>query len=151
MSIIILSLIICLDQLTKFIFRINFLEGEKYTLIDQFLTLTFLKNRGAAFGILSGQRNLFILLTILFFVFIIYMYKFELPAKKSVEFGTAFLLAGGISNLIDRLFLHYVTDFIAFNLFGFYNLPVINFADIFIFFGVLILIYQLLFSVDRGV
>lgn len=79
------------------------------------------------------------------------MYKFELPAKKSVEFGTAFLLAGGISNLIDRLFLHYVTDFIAFNLFGFYNLPVINFADIFIFFGVLILIYQLLFSVDRGV
>lgn len=73
MSIIILSLIICLDQLTKFIFRINFLEGEKYTLIDQFLTLTFLKNRGAAFGILSGQRNLFILLTILFLFYNLYV------------------------------------------------------------------------------
>lgn len=151
MFIISLSLIIIFDQLTKFLSRISFLEGEKYTVIDQFLELTFLKNQGAAFGILSGQRNLFILLTILFCVFIIYIYKFELKTNKLVKMGTIFLLAGALSNLIDRLFWHYVTDFIAFDLFGFYNLPVINFADIFIFFGVLILIYQLNFSADRGV
>lgn len=143
--------IILIDQLSKYFIRSNFVQFEKLFLIRNYFYLTFVKNKGAAFGILSGQRIFFILITVLFLIFIIYLYKKELPDTISVRVALIFLLGGSIGNLIDRILLHYVTDFIALDLFDFYQLPVINIADIFIFFGVLILIYQLIFSADRGV
>jgi len=145
------SIIIFFDQLSKFLIRINFSQSERAAIIGDYFYLTFVKNKGAAFGILSGQRIFFILITIFFLIFIVYIYKNELRQTASAKLAVIFLLGGSTGNLIDRVFLHYVTDFIAFDLFDFYQLPVINIADIFIFFGVVILIYQLIFSVDRGV
>ncbi|PTV96110.1 signal peptidase II [Halanaerobium saccharolyticum] len=145
------ALIILIDQLSKFLIRSNFVQFKKVFIIKDYLYLTFVKNRGAAFGILSGQRSFFILVTILFLIFIVYLYRKELSDTLSARIALIFLLGGSTANLIDRIMLHYVTDFIAFDLFDFYQLPVINIADIFIFFGVLILIYQLIFSADRGV
>ncbi len=151
MSIILLSaIIIILDQVSKFIIRNNFLEYQRYKLIGDYFYLTFIKNRGAAFGILSGQRTFFIIITIAFIFFAIYIYQKELPKNLLSKFAVSFLLGGSIANLIDRVLKHYVTDFIAFDLLSFYKLPVINIADIFIFFGVVLLIYELLFLVDRG-
>ncbi len=143
--------IILIDQLSKFLIRSNLDQYQNLPVIKNYLYLTFVKNRGAAFGILSGQRSFFILITIFFLIFIIYLYKKELSNTLSARVALVFLLGGSTANLIDRILLHYVTDFIAFDLFDFYQLPVINIADIFIFFGVLILIYQLMFSADRGV
>ncbi|MFW6251599.1 MAG: signal peptidase II [Halanaerobium sp.] len=143
--------IILIDQLSKFLIRSNLNQYQNLPVIKNYLYLTFVKNRGAAFGILSGQRSFFILITIFFLIFIIYLYKKELSDTLSARVALVFLLGGSTANLIDRILLHYVTDFIAFDLFDFYQLPVINIADIFIFFGVLILIYQLMFSADRGV
>lgn len=152
MSIAIFSIIIIFfDQLSKFIIRSNFSQYQRLSIIGNYFYLTFVKNRGAAFGILSGQRIFFIIITVLFLVFIIYLYQKELPQTAAVKTALIFLLGGSTANLIDRVLLHYVTDFIAFDLFDFYQLPVINIADIFIFFGVIILIYQLLFVGDRGV
>ena len=151
MSIILLSaLIIILDQVSKFIIRDNFLEYQRYKLVGDYFYFTFIKNRGAAFGILSGQRTFFIIITIAFIFFAIYIYQKELPKNLLSKFAVSFLLGGSIANLIDRVLKHYVTDFIAFDLLSFYKLPVINIADIFIFFGVVLLIYELLFLVDRG-
>lgn len=144
-------LIILIDQLSKFLIRSNFYQSQRLSIIRDYLYLTFVKNRGAAFGILNGQRVFFILITVFFLLFIIYIYKNELPKTAGTKIVLIFLLGGSTANLIDRVVLHYVTDFIAFDLFDFYQLPVINIADIFIFFGVVILIYQLLFSEDRGV
>lgn len=143
--------IIFIDQLSKFLIRSNFHQSHQLSIIGDYLYLTFVKNRGAAFGILKGQRSFFILITVFLLIFIIYIYQNELKQTAAVKAAIGFLLGGSIANLIDRLLLHYVTDFIAFNLFDFYQLPVVNIADIFIFFGVLILIYNLLFSADRGV
>lgn len=149
MLIAVLSMIIILiDQLSKFFIRSNFHQFERLSIVGDYLHITFIKNRGAAFGILKGQRSFFILITVFFLIFIIYIYQSELKQTPAVKTAIVFLLGGSISNLIDRLLLHYVTDFIAFNLFDFYQLPVINIADVFIFYGVLILIYKLLFSVD---
>jgi len=145
------SMIILIDQLSKYLIRSNFHQFNRTPIIRDYLYLTFVKNKGAAFGILSGQRIFFILITIFFLIFIVYIYKNELRQTASAKLAVIFLLGGSTGNLIDRVFLHYVTDFIAFDLFDFYQLPVINIADIFIFFGVVILIYQLIFSVDRGV
>src|SRR6056297_1736850 len=143
-------LIIFVDQLSKFLIRSNFYQSQRLSIIEDYFYLTFVKNRGAAFGILEGQRSFFILTTIFFLVFIIYLYKKELPKIFVAKIAIIFLLGGSIANLIDRIIFHYVTDFIAFDILDFYQLPVINIADIFIFFGVLILIYQLLFLADRG-
>lgn len=144
-------IIVIMDQLSKFIIRNNLSQLQKLWLIEDYLYLTFLKNRGAAFGILQGQLILFFLITIFFFIFIIYLYQKELPQTFLVKIAISFLLGGSTSNLIDRILMKYVTDFIGLNLFDFYQLPIINIADIFISTGVLILIYQLLFLADRGV
>lgn len=144
-------IIVIIDQLSKFIIRNNLSQLQKLWLIEDYLYLTFLKNRGAAFGILQGQLILFFLITIFFFIFIIYLYQKELPQTFLVKIVISFLLGGSTSNLIDRILMTYVTDFIGLNLFDFYQLPIINIADIFISTGVLILIYQLLFLADRGV
>ncbi|RCW62040.1 MULTISPECIES: signal peptidase II [Halanaerobium] len=152
MFIVILStVIILIDQLSKYLIRSNFEQFQKIFLIRDYLYLTFVKNRGAAFGILSGQHRFFILITVLFLIFIIYLYKWELSDSLSVKIALSFLFGGSLGNLIDRMLMHYVTDFIAVDLFDFYQLPVINIADIFIFFGVLILIFQLMIDEDRGV
>ena len=143
--------IILIDQLSKFLIRSNLHQSQRFSIIDDYLYLTFVKNRGAAFGILRGQRIFFILITVFFLIFIIYIYKKELPQTAAAKIVLSFLLGGSTANLIDRVRLHYVTDFIAFDLFDFFQLPVINIADIFIFFGVVFLIYQLLISADRGV
>jgi signal peptidase II len=143
-------IIIIIDQLSKYFIRYYFIQSQKLSIIGDYFYLTFVKNRGAAFGILRGQRIFFILITIFFLVFIIYLYNKELPKKIITKIAVIFLLGGSIANLIDRIIFHYVTDFIAFDLFNFYKLPVINIADIFIFFGVVILIYQSFFLAERG-
>lgn len=152
MSLIIFSsLIIFIDQLSKLIVRSNFSEYQRFKILGDYFYFTFVKNRGAAFGILAGQRFFFILITIIFLIFLIYVYKNELPKIILSKLALVFLLGGSLANLIDRIFFHYVTDFIAFDFLSFYQLPVINIADIFIFFGVVILIFELIFLVDRGV
>jgi signal peptidase II len=108
-------------------------------LIADIFSLRYLKNRGAAFGILEGQRYLFIIITFIFLFFIIYLYINELQKNKLTYITMIFLIGGSTANLIDRILFTYVTDFIAV-----YNFPVINFADIFIFIGVVFLIYQLI-------
>lgn len=144
-------IIILIDQLSKYFIRAYLSQFQKLAIIGDYFYLTFVKNYGAAFGILNGQRSFFILITILFLVFIIYFYQQKLPKIILTKTALIFLIGGSIANLIDRIIFAYVTDFIAFDLFEFYQLPVINIADICIFLGIIILIYHLVFSMDRGV
>jgi hypothetical protein len=141
-------IIILIDQMSKHLIRSSLVQFEKISLIDDYFYLTFVKNRGAAFGIFRGHRSFFIIITIIFLIFIIYLYFKELPQNITTKISIIFLFGGSIANLIDRVIFHYVTDFLAFDLLDFYKLPVINIADIFIFFGIIILIHQLLFLSD---
>lgn len=143
--------IIFIDQLSKLWVRSYFTKVEKLSIIKDYFYLTFVKNRGAAFGILKGQRIFFIIITFLFLLFLFYLYKKELPKNNKNKTAVAFLLGGSISNFIDRFFFHYVIDFIAFDFFNFYQFPVINIADFFIFLGTIILLQQLFRIKDRGV
>ncbi|ADQ15018.1 signal peptidase II [Halanaerobium hydrogeniformans] len=134
------SLIIFLDQITKFLIRNHLIEYQEINIITEFLSLRFIKNKGAAFGILEGQRYFFIIVTFLFYILIYYLYKKELSDHWTAKSALIFLLGGSVGNLIDRIAFHYVIDFIAIA-----NFPVFNFADIFIFFGILLLLINLLF------
>ena len=82
-------------------------------------------------------------------IFIIYryMYNFKQNKRNNIAFG---LIIGGIvGNLIDRVFLGYVRDFLSFKIFS-YNYPIFNFADIFIVIGVFLLIIAILKGEDNN-
>jgi len=120
--------ILFLDQLTKQAVRVNFVCGESRPVIDGFFNLVYVRNDGAAWNILSGHSIVLILISLAVLVLlIIYRRSFiedRIPYK--VLFG---LMIGGIAgNLIDRIRLGWVTDFLDFE-FGAYHYPSFNVAD----------------------
>ena len=118
--------IVLLDQITKYIVRATMSVGESIPVLGDFFQLTFVKNSGAAFSMLSGARTLLVLLPVLVVAgALVYFYRH--PGKHWL-FYTAWsmIIAGGIGNLIDRAFFGWVTDMLDFSIFP----PVFNVADI---------------------
>ena len=108
-------LLIILDQLTKYLFP--------YTI-----------NYGAAFGILQGYTTLLIIASIIVILVCYYYYK-----EKKLKIPLSFILAGTLGNLVDRIFLGYVRDFIDLKIW-----PVFNLADSFNVIGAILLMYIVL-------
>ena len=123
------------DQLTKLLATQNLLLNQSAPLIKGIFHLTLIHNRGAAFGILKNQIPLFIFISILA-VILIYL---ALRNNKYKEYSfynisLALILAGASGNLIDRLRLGYVIDFLDFRIW-----PVFNVADSAITIGAILL------------
>lgn len=131
-GIVIAVVIILLDQLTK-ILMIN----KQLTIIPNLLEFTYTENTGVAFGIANSKILLIILVSILILGIIVKFIK-ETQIDKNILLSLYFIIAGGISNLIDRIFRGYVIDFIDINIL---NFPNFNIADICITLGVFVLIF----------
>ncbi len=128
-------LVLALDQLTKY-----FLKSKTF-IITSFFKISYAENTGAAFGILEGFNLLFILVA-LAVIFAIFKYYKEVKKEKAyMHLAVGFLLGGVLGNLIDRIFLGYVRDFIDFSFW-----PTFNFADTFSTIAVFILIFYILFK-----
>lgn len=141
-------LFILLDQWTKWQALIKLKPMKSMVVIEGFLDFTFVENRGAAFGILSGQRWFFILLTIIVVCGILYGF-FKLPKIKEYLFlrmGFLFVLAGAIGNGIDRALRGYVVDFLEVT---FIKWPVFNLADIYVVAGACIILFLSLFVIKE--
>lgn len=124
-------LLIFLDSLTKF-FAVGYLK-DKESINLYLIKLTYVENRGAAFGILQGQKFFFIIITFCVLIAIIYYYeKVDMLSKLSL----IFIFSGTVGNFIGRLFFGYVVDFIELS---FIDFPVFNLADIFLTIGTVIL------------
>ena len=146
-SIIFLSLI--LDQISKIVINTNLKENESIKVIGSFFKLTKVFNEGAAFSLFDGSKVFLIIVSIISILFLLYMMKdFKDSKLNNIAFG--FIFGGILGNLIDRLFLGYVRDFLDFNIFGFHY-PVFNLADSFIVIGVIILIIDLIKGEKDGV
>ena len=134
------SLIFILDQLTKFWVRTTFSLGESRPLLPRIFHLTFVTNTGSAFGLFPRARSLFIILSILTLIVLLtlaWRKRKKLPLLVQLFFG---LLLGGVAgNLIDRLRLGYVVDFLDFRIW-----PVFNIADSSITLAVIFLSLRLL-------
>ncbi len=140
-KIIIFSLIlILLDFLTKFLIIHFFNVNEGITLINNFLKFIYIKNSGAAFGLLNNNIYILIIITIALIVYLIY--ELIKCNNKLYFFSYLLILCGALGNLIDRVFRGYVVDFISFTLFG-REMAIFNVADIYITFGVIIFIYSI--------
>jgi len=133
--------IICIliDQIIKTIITNNLELYQSIKIINNFFNITYVRNDGAAWSILSGGRFLLILIGI---ISLILIYKYFIKDKKlnNLEIITYGLLLGGIiGNLIDRIAFGYVIDFLDFLIFN-YNFPVFNIADTFIVISVFLII-----------
>lgn len=140
-------ILVFLDQLTKWLVVLKLKPIHDFPLIDKVFHLTYVENRGAAFGILQGKYLFFIVMTMIVMVFItIYYYRLPSEGKYHWMRLSLILLGGGaIGNLIDRVRLGYVVDFLYFKLIDF---PVFNFADICVVVGVSILTIFILINPD---
>ena len=129
------ALIIAFDQATKFLVLAFLLPGQSIALIQNVLYLTYVRNTGAAFGILPGNNALLIAVAAFAALFIIYAI-WRLPKERTYyRLGLALILGGSAGNILDRVYRGYVVDMIDFRFF-----PVFNVADIMINVGMAIVI-----------
>ena len=137
----VIALAVGLDQLTKWL-AVVYLQGEpSFPLWEDVLHFTFVKNEGAAFGMLSNHRWVFMIFSTVAIIGIsIYLFGF-CKEKNWVKISLAMIIGGGIGNMIDRVLLGYVVDFIDFTLI---NFAVFNVADSFVTVGAGILIFYYL-------
>ena len=129
---------VALDQLTKWL-AVVYLQGKpSFPLWENVLHLTFVKNEGAAFGMLADHRWVFMIFsTVAIIGLSIYLFGF-CKENKLVKLCFAMIIGGGIGNMIDRVALGYVVDFIDFTLI---NFAVFNVADSFVTVGAGILLF----------
>lgn len=125
-------LIIAADQLSKIYIEANFKLGQQKMIVDGLLSFTYVKNEGAAFGILQGARVFFLIMTAIVLVGVVIYLKKCRPQSRLEKTALAFIVGGAIGNCIDRALLGYVRDFIATE---FMDFPVFNIADCFVCIG----------------
>lgn len=131
--------LVFVDQFSKGLINIFLNLNQSINIIPNFFSLTYVRNIGAAFSILSGSRWLFIIISVIA-LNVIYLYFIknkELSKKNFIIFSL--LQAGIIGNLIDRVLYGYVIDFFDFTIFGF-DFAIFNIADIFIVVSIILLI-----------
>lgn len=129
-----------LDRLTKIYAINNFIENP---IEGPIINLTYLENRGAAFGILQDKRIFFLLITVAIVLYLFYhFYTTYKTNPKILNVALAMIISGALGNFYDRLVNSYVVDFIEFS---FVNFPVFNIADIFVTLGCALMIIYIVF------
>ncbi len=138
--VIIVVILVAFDQLTKHIVLNSLAPIKQKVLIDGFFNLTYVENRGAAFGAMQGARWFFVILAVVVVSAVaFYYYKCEkTPRTLPLRISLIMLVGGTVGNVIDRVFRGYVVDFLDFIVFG-YDFPVFNVADILIVLGTFLL------------
>jgi len=142
---------IFIDQLTKWLayehLRVEIdgvMRPHSIPIINGIFSLRYLENRGAAFGILQGQKPFLVILTIIILALVVILYA-RIPLTKRfwpMRAALVLLVAGAMGNLIDRIRQQFVIDFFFIEAI---NFPVFNVADIFVVVACLLLIVLLLF------
>ncbi|MEE1050480.1 MAG: signal peptidase II, partial [Lachnospiraceae bacterium] len=115
------ALLVILDQATKLAAVSALKDGGPYVLIHGVFQLQYLENRGAAFGLLQNARIFFLAVTLIALAAVIYVLV-RLPLKRKyivLRFLMVLIAAGAVGNMIDRVFLGYVRDFLYFSLIDF--------------------------------
>ena len=124
--IVIISVVI--DQISKYIVSSNMQVGESFGLVKYVLNITYLRNSGAAFGILKDHRWIFMIASIIAIIAMAAILIYFIKNKSFMWMQAAFalILGGGIGNMIDRLYQGYVVDFLEFD---FVEFAIFNIAD----------------------
>ena len=145
-AVLILAAIIAVDQITKYIAVTKLMPVGSVTFIEGIMDFTFVRNFGAAFGILQGAKIFFVVITAALAVVTVIAFK-KMPKTKGyglVRLSLLFILGGAAGNCIDRLARGYVVDFFDT---AFMEWPVFNVADIFVVLGAVLMAFTVLFVI----
>lgn len=137
---------LAVDQLTKYFVLTRMQIGDSVAIIPRLFSLTLVKNPGGAFRILAHQTSLFIAVGVVLVIGVIIALVRMPKADTRISSSLGLLTGGVLGNLFDRLRTGYVTDFLDFHFW-----PVFNFADVFIFVGVVLLLLFLFVPRQSGV
>lgn len=142
MFFIIAAMLVAIDQISKFL-TVKFLRPiESIEVIKGIFSLTYVENRGAAFGILQNARWVFIIATIIAIIcMVVYKIKYK-PTEKTVNIALCLVLSGAVGNMIDRIMHGFVVDMLEVT---FIDYPVFNVADCFVVIGAILLAIYILF------
>ena len=131
LPIICMALLTAIDQFTKFVIKSNFDLYESREVIKNAFAITYIRNKGAAWGVMQGQRIFFLILTSIIIIGSFYILYNIIGNHKYIMLTITMtvLNAGAIGNMIDRAKYGYVVDFLDFKLI---NFPIFNVADIYV-------------------
>lgn len=141
-------LVIVLDFFTKYIVKMHMSVGESFSIIPGLFNITYVLNKGAAWGILSDKRWIFLSFSLVALALVgIFIYRFR-NENKALTVSLALIFGGGFGNMIDRifngevLFDGAVVDFIET---AFMDFPVFNVADCAVVIGACLLLVYIIF------
>lgn len=138
---VIAAAIVAADQISKYAIRVAMQPGDRIPLIGDWFSLYYVRNTGTAFSMFSGNKMItLVLTTALVVVCLCFVIHEALKGSKVLAILVTLIFAGGLSNLIDRFVLGYVTDMISC-----WSFAVFNVADIFVTCGCFITIFYILF------
>ena len=143
-SLIIAAVSVVIDQLIKYIVDNSIELGGSVSFIPHVLSLTHIRNQGAAWSIMEGRTWFLVLMPVVVIAAaLVFMYR-NRGGSKLMLISLALVMGGGIGNLIDRVRMHEVIDYLKCELF---NFPIFNFADICVVVGAaLFCVYMLFFD-----
>ena len=130
------------DQITKYLAVVFLKPVATVPIIKNALHLTYVTNYGAAFGILSDHRWVFLVISTLAIAVLSVLLLQKKNGHPLLCLSMSFIIGGGIGNMIDRIMLGYVVDFIDFRII---NFAVFNVADIFVCVGCALMFLWILF------
>ncbi len=139
----IVASVLVLDQVTKWLIRTRFLLGESRPVLGDFFHLTYYQNTGMAFGLMqeySAWITAFSVVAIAVLMVLAWQWQGKRTESRAVLLSLGLVIGGAIGNLIDRLTLFGVVDFLDFGL-GVYRWPAFNVADVCISVGVGLLVF----------
>ncbi len=145
---ILIFLVICLDQVTKLWIVRSFNLYDYREIIPGFFNLVYCTNTGAAFSMFAGppsawRHSFFVGVTLIAFGFIIYLYRKHRTQSRLYLYGFGLIAGGAAGNLIDRLRVGSVIDFLDFYI-GIRHWPAFNVADSAITIGTALIIFVML-------
>ncbi|MEI6633598.1 MAG: signal peptidase II [Chlamydiota bacterium] len=146
------ALVLAADQLTKLWVRSAFAEEELTVVINGFFNLTYVRNRGGAFGIFQHRQMLFVVLSLATIAALAWFYRGFSPRRRVCRIAVGLILGGALGNLADRLLVdrdRCVIDWLDVH-WGAYHWPAFNIADSAISVGVFVLLYYLLLKAEGG-
>lgn len=115
-------IVIILDQITKYLVRANMQPGDRIPVIGDWMSIYYVQNTGTAFSMFRDNRLVTVFLTTALIIFcMIFIVKEAREGQQLISVLFTFVAAGGISNMIDRLTLGFVTDMISCGSFAVFN------------------------------
>lgn len=144
---IVIVALIALDQWVKFEIVKNIQLGEVKPFLPKILSLTYLRNTGAAFSILENQQWLFAVITLVVISTAIWYLSKHIKGSFWLLSSLSLIIAGGIGNFIDRMRQGFVVDMFQLD---FINFAIFNVADSYLTIGVMVLVVMMLKEEDNA-